>query len=65
MFYYIQIILYNINFVKIKILNPNIKNETQNEMQHILQVHTLHKCHETAQVGPSFNVLSPIKLMCV
>jgi hypothetical protein len=31
-----QIILNNINFVKIKIWSPNTKNETQNEMQHIL-----------------------------
>jgi hypothetical protein len=31
-----QITLNNINFVKIKIWSPNTKNETQNEMQHIL-----------------------------
>jgi hypothetical protein len=40
-----------INFMKIKILSPNTKSETQNKMQHVLQKLTLHTCCESAQSG--------------
>jgi hypothetical protein len=37
LFLFCQIILYNINFVKIKIKSPDNKNETDNYMQHNLE----------------------------
>jgi hypothetical protein len=56
---FFQIILDNINFVKIKISNPNIKSEMCNWMQHILQVYTLSHMSWNYLRWPPNNVLSP------
>jgi hypothetical protein len=49
-----------INFVKIKLSSPNIKNETHNWMQHVLQVYTYCTCHETTYIGPPIVCLHPL-----